>query len=154
MLQQPTLIKYHSMIKVQQVQHNPCFSKEAGDYLVANGYTRRDGQHITGTIYFFKGDKGLIVYGDNVDFLVRDEGEPDQRNAHNSRYMALTGISDLDMFKWMLVFHIADIVPMQQFIQAARKEVPGEVPALHNIFKTAFDHFKVTDNHNAVPVNY
>lgn len=142
------------MIKIKQTIENPCFLKEAGEYLEANGYTRKDGQRVSGTLYFFNGAKGVIVYNDNVDFVIHDDGEPDQRRPGYSRYMALTGISDLDMFKWMLAFHIADIVPMQHFIQAARKEVPADVAALNSVFVTIFDHFKVTDDRNAVPVNY
>jgi hypothetical protein len=139
------------MIKVQQTKQNECFLQEAGDYLKANGYTRSEGEYVNGCIYFTKADKSVIVHGDNVDFLIRDEGEPEQRKPSNSRYMALTGISDLDMFKWMLLFHIADIVTMQQFITQARKEVPAQV---NEVFVQIFDHFRITENQNAVPIGY
>jgi hypothetical protein len=142
------------MIKVQQSSTNPCFLEEAGDYLVANGYSRKDGQHLNGCIYFFNGDKAIMVYNDNVDFMVYDDGEEGQRRAGYYRYKAHTGIADLDLFKWMLLFHIADIVPMQQFIQAARKEVPEKVAALNDVFVQIFDHFRITENHNAVPLGY
>ncbi len=133
------------MIKVQQTKQNACFLEAAGDYLVSNGYTRSAASHINGSIRFIKGDTLVIVYGDNVDFLTSDAGEPDQRNAHFSRFMALTGISELDLFKWMLMFHIADIVPMQQFIKEAKKEEPADVTGF---IVQIFDHFK------AEPISY
>lgn len=139
------------MIKVQQTQQNKCFLQEAGDYLVANGYKQSEGSYVNGAMYFTKDDKSVIVYGDNVDFLIRDEGEPGQRKPSNSRYMAHTGIADLDLFKWMLLFHIADVVPMQQFISQARKEVPAQV---NEVFVQIFDHFRINENHNAVPIGY
>lgn len=142
------------MLKVQQTKQNACFLQEAGDYLVSNGYKKSEGSYVNGATYFIKGDKSVIVYGDNVDFLIRDEGEPDQRRPSNSRYMALTGISELDLFKWMLLFHIGDIVPMQQFIKEVKKQDPAGVKALNGVFVTIFDHFRAVDNHGGVPINY
>jgi len=139
------------MTKVQNKIENPNFLKEAGEYLVANGYSNK--KNVL-TLYFYKGDKGVIIYNDKVDFIVYDDGERDQCKPGYSRYMAFTGISDLDIFKWMLLFHIADIVPMQQFIQAAKKEVPGDVKTMGGWIVQIFDHFQVTGDHNALPVNY
>jgi hypothetical protein len=140
------------MLKVQQtITNNPCFLEEAGGYLVANGFARAERSHLNGNISFTKGDLRIIVYGDNVDFLTSDAGEPDQRNAHYSRYMAHTGIGDLDLFKWMLLFHIANVVPLKRFIEEARKV---DLAGVEGFTVQIFDHFGVTDNHNAVPVNY
>lgn len=141
------------MTKVQQSTTNPCFPEEAGEYLEANGYLRSEGDLVANTIYFTakKGDKAVVVYNDNVDFMVYDDGEEGQRRAHYSRYMAHTGIADLDIFKWMLLFHIADVVPMQQFIKEARKVEPAGV---NEVFVQIFDHFRISENHNAVPIGY
>jgi hypothetical protein len=142
------------MTKLQNSIENPHFLQEAGEYLEANGYIKKEGSLVNGTIYFFKGDKGVVVYNDNVDFVIYDDGEPDQRRSGYTRYMQVTGISDLDLFKWMLLFHITDIVPMSQFIGRARKELSGDVAALNGVFVQLFDHFRVGENHNSVPVNY
>lgn len=142
------------MTKVQNSNmQSPFFNIEAGDYLEANGYLRRDGDLVPNTIYFTakKGDKALVVYNDNVDFMVYDDGEEGQRLPGYSRYMAHTGIADLDIFKCMLLFHIADVVPMQQFIKEAKKVEPTGV---NEVFVQIFDHFRITDNHNSVPVCY
>lgn len=140
------------MTNVQKAKRqNPFFLVEAGEYLEANGYTRTEGEMVAGTIYFYKDGKAVMVYNDNVDFMITDDGEPDQRKPGYSRYMALTGISDLDLFKWMLLFHMADIVPLKQFIREARKEAAGNV---QDVFLQIFDHFRITENHNAVPLGY
>jgi hypothetical protein len=139
------------MIKVQQLIQNQCFLQEAGDYLEANGYSRKAGELVTGCLYFFNGTKAVMVYGDNVDFLIHDDGEPDQRSVGYRRYMAVTSISDLDLFKWMLLFHIADVVPLKQFMKEAKREVPADVTGF---MVQIFDHFRITENHNAVPLGY
>lgn len=139
------------MIKVQQTKHNQFFLQEAGEYLEANGYTTTGSSYINGSIRFEKGNTAVIVYGDNIDFLTWNDGEPGQRAAGYSRYMAVTSIADLDIFKWMLLFHIADVVHLQQFIKEARRQDPGDIDGFT---VQVFDHFRVNDNHNAVPINY
>lgn len=134
------------MLKVQQTKHNACFLKEAGEYLKANGYATSGASHINGGIRFERGDTAVIVYGDNVDFLTWNDEEADQRKSGYSRYMAVTSIADLDIFKWMLLFHIADVVPLSQFIKEARKAEP----TAGGFTVQLFDHFRV----NAVPINY
>lgn len=131
------------------------FLEEAGEYLEANGYLRRDGELAVNTIYFTskKADKAVVVYNDNVDFMVFNDGEEGQQRSGYRRYMAHTGIADLDIFKWMLLFHIADVVPMKEFIKEARKEDPAGVGVINDVFVQIFDHFR-TENHNAVPVGY
>lgn len=139
------------MLKVQQTKRNQCFLEEAGEYLKANGYKITGNAYINGSIRFEKGDTAVIVYGDNVDFLAWDDGEPGQRGEGYSRYMALTSIADLDLFKWMLLFHIADIVPLKDFIKEAQKECLDDV---QGFTVQLFDHFRVNANHDAVPINY
>jgi hypothetical protein len=134
------------MLKVQQTKQNECFLKEAGDYLVANGYTTSVSQ-FNGSIKFVKDDKTVMVFGDNIDFLTWDG----DRKPRLKLYMAVTNIADLDIFKWMLLFHIADVVPLKQFLNEAKKECLDDVQGFS---VQIFDHFRVVDNHNAVPVNY
>jgi hypothetical protein len=134
------------MLKVQQTKRNQCFLEAAGDYLVANGYKKHESSYINGSIRFEKGDTAVIVYGDNVDFLTWNNGEAGQHKGGYSRFMAVTSIASLDIFKWMLLFHIADVVPLAQFIKEARKE---ETTAGGFTVKL-YDHFRV----NAVPINY
>lgn len=129
------------MLKVQQTKQNHCFLDDK-----TSGTT-----YINGSIRFEKGGTAVIVYGDNVDFLTWNDGEPGQRAAGYSRYMAVTSIADLDLFKWMLLFHIADIVPLKDFIKEAQKECLDDV---RGFTVQLFDHFRISENHNAVPVNY
>lgn len=112
--------------KLQKENQNPCFLEEAGEYLEANGYKRSEGSSLPGATYFFKKELGVVVYGDNADFIIYDEGEPDQRRECYRRYMCITDIARLDIFKWMLLFHISDTVPLQDFI----KSIPAENKAI------------------------
>lgn len=105
----------------QKSSQNHCFLEEAGDYLEANGYQRSEGKLVDNALYFLKDGNGVVIYGDNVDFMVSTEEEPGQRRAGFVRHMALAGIAGLDIFKWMLLFHVTDTVPLQGFIKTATK---------------------------------
>lgn len=141
------------MTKVNNIPKiiNPHFLEEAGDYLVAAGYKPSDGQQLNNALYFFNGSKAVVVYHDHVDFMIYDEGGEGQRRAGYHPYMQFTGIDALDMFRWMLLFHIADVVPLRQFIKDVKKEEPADITGF---MVQIFDHFRATEDHNAVPVNY
>ena len=138
------------MTKVNNIPKtiNPHFLEEAGDYLVATGYKRMDGQT---TLTFSNGNKAVMILGDNADFMIYDDGEDGQRRARFHRYMQFSGIDGLDMFKWMLLFHITDIVPMQQFVQKEKKEAPADVTGF---MVQINEYFRIGDNKDAVPINY
>lgn len=110
-----------------KVNQNPHFCTQAADYLQANGFQMSDGNNVPDflrvnhTLYFFQNgnDKCLVIYGDNADFMIYDEGEPDQRASGYKRYMSLTGIISLSLFDWMLMFHIADLVRLNDFFAGA-----------------------------------
>jgi hypothetical protein len=123
-----------------QTQTNPFFLNEAGDYLEANGYTRKEGELVTGYTYFFKNGKGVVIYNDNVDFMIHHDEEHGQRKAGYSRYMQLSGIADLNIFKWMLLFHIADIVPLKEFIRETRA---AQITA--DLFTDVLQHFTTSE---------
>lgn len=130
---------------------NPFFLEAAGEYLEANGYKRSDGELVNNAIYFFDGKQAVVVYNDHVDFMTYDNGEPGQRREGYSKYMSFAGIADLDIFKWMLLLHVADIVPLKQFVKEVRKESPTDVVGFVN---QMLGHFRVAEDRNAVPINY
>lgn len=96
---------------------NPNFSDEASDYLEENGYSRSEGVIINGAIYFFKDNKGVVIHGDNADFMEYKDGI----KSEYKRTIAFTGISKLDTFSWILLFAITDIVPLKTFVENVRK---------------------------------
>lgn len=135
------------MTKVKNNSTNPHFLREAGDYLVANGYTRTDGELVTNTLYFYNGQRAVVVYNDHVDFMIYHDEEKGQRRAGYHQYHSFTSIGDLDLFKWMLLFHITEVVPMEQFMPREKREVSEGGPGF---LLQVFEHFR-TDK---VPVNY
>lgn len=142
------------MAKVNKTRrpNNPLFVEEAGEYLIANGYIASDGVLNPNTTYYFKQGKGVVVFGDKVEFILHHDEEPMQRLEGYQRYMSFEGISELMIFDWMLLFHIADIVPLKQFIKGVIKE--GVNVTADEILGPLFKHFRVTENREAVPENY
>lgn len=139
-------------VNISPKKKNPLFVEEAGDYLIANGYIASDGVLNPNTTYYFKQGKGVVVFGDKVEFLLHHDEEPMQRLEGYQRYMSFEGISELEIFDWMLLLHIADIVPLRQFIKGVIKE--GVNVTADEILGPLFKHFKVTDDREAVIENY
>jgi hypothetical protein len=133
---------------------NPFFLEEAGEYLEENGYTRGHGKIVSDTIYFFNGKHAVVIYDDRVEFQIYDDGETEQRRAGYSKYMSFAGIGDLDLSKWMLLLHIADIVPMKDFISTEKKEAAVSSSQLNDVFVQIFDRFGIANNRNAVLINH
>lgn len=104
--------------------NNPFFLEEAGAYLEENGYERSNGAFLSNTIFFFKEGRGVAISNDNADFVTYTDGNPQQSLPLFNRYMALTGISGLTLFNWMLALHIADIVPIRTFLKSVQAEEP------------------------------
>ncbi|MDE3249421.1 MAG: hypothetical protein KGO82_12215 [Bacteroidota bacterium] len=94
----------------------------------------------------------IIVHHDNLTVLVQVDAEPGQRMPQNKVVKALTGISDLKLFDWILLFHAFRIIRLKPITTKVMKEGVSFNPAeaLESIFK----HFRVTEDHNAVPTSY
>lgn len=130
---------------------NPHFLQDAADYLVANGYTMEEGRIATDAVMFLKGDLAVAVYGDNADFL-RINPKEERSRGQFTRVHAFTGIDGLEIFEWMLLFHVTSTVPLKQFIRQVKKESSGQI---HPLFQEIFErHFRIGTNHDAVPLNY
>lgn len=132
-------------MQIYDKKPNPCFCDAAGEYLEANGFVRSDRKIINDAIYFFKDGIGVVIYGDNADFMEQHSGEL-------KRFAAHTGISSLTLFDWMLLLHITKVITIKTFMAAAKKEDPG-ITAL-DLVQSLFGHFKVTDDKDALPLNY
>jgi hypothetical protein len=122
---------------------NPDFPPEVGDYLAAHGYRRMNCRN--GLIQFYKGDKAIMVWQDSIDFLQQDNA------GTYKRYRSVSGIGDLSEFDWTMVLHVGGAVTLKELVRKVKKEMPEEVPGF---MVTIYDHFRITDDHNAVPVNY
>lgn len=128
--------------------------EEVSDYLEANGFRRADGSDRNShTTYFYKDDMLVVIKGDNIDFLLRHDEEPEQRTGGYSSIFQLCGISSIEtLFDFMLLFHITKAVPLHSFIKGAMKQ--GVAFRKDDFMDSIMKHFKVTDDHNAIPLNY
>lgn len=125
------------------MKHAIFFTAEYSDYLVANGYSREDGQK---GIHFTKADVKMIVRYDTVDVFVHHLEEPGQRCAEWSFYKSFTGLSMLNQFSFFMLMHVLEVVPLQQFIKRAR----NEGMSVEDLGAALMKHFRV----NEVPAAY
>lgn len=124
---------------------NNHFCKEAGEYLEAHGFIRTD-DHRNQMIQYRSECFRVVVYGDSADFTKRDA------SGHYALLSTRTQIDRYKIFDWMLVFHADGVVPLRSFIHQVMKE--GVVFSAEEVLKGVFQHFQVTDDREAVPVNY
>lgn len=128
--------------------NNPCFLADAGEYLEENGYKRSEGAFFSKTIFYYKDSRGVAISGDSADFVTYGPEDPERIMPGFNRYMALTGISHLNLFNWMLAFHITDIVPMQHFLKSVQEQAPQV-----DLIADLFSHFNQV-HHKPIPVSY
>lgn len=123
--------------------------EEVENYLIANGYSMNNGAFIPDTKYFFRGEQGVVIYKEIADFIMYG---PDATGKQSyKRTMLVTDIQKLKIFDWMLLFHLAGIVPLRQFISNVRKEIQLDAS---DLLTPIMEHFRVLDNHESVPLNY
>lgn len=138
--------------KLTKKNQSPLFSESASDYLEANGFRRSDSKHFPGQIvYFLKDSMAIEIRNDSVE--VKSFHPADQEEG--ARWITdfkFNGISKLDDFGWMLLFHITDVVPLKVFLRGLIRE--GAFISKSDLMSSIFEHFKVTENHEAVPVGY
>lgn len=141
------------MAKVSIQIKNPNFCADAAEYLIKNGYEMKEGSMVNNALYFFKDGKAVVVYGDNVDFMLHDAGEPEQRQQGYKRTMAITSISELSLFDWMLMFHVAQIITLRDFIKLCVKS--GVRNSTEELFRDMLTHFQIVENsHKSLPICY
>lgn len=129
--------------------NNPLFIEEAGQYLELNGFHRRDSSRLPGQIvYFIKDDLLVEIYGDTVEFKYYHGGA----NGVWKTFIKYDGIQYLNTEGWIWLFHITKVVSIKKFFTGVIKEGVSFRPS--DILAPLLNHFKVTDNHQAVPLGY
>lgn len=126
---------------------NPYFKAEFSEYLEAAGYQRSEFT-TRSRIQFQKDDRVVVIFNDHVDIMILTEEEPHERHACLSKYMSFSGLSQLDMFKWILLMHVTNVVPLKHLLAAAKKD-SGRLPdILEEIIERHFGHFGIpADQH-------
>lgn len=115
---------------MQTYNYNSKTLVEVAEYLQANGFVASATKIPSKTFFFQKGNRLVVIMNDNVDFMIRNSnGQLDQQSA-------FVGISTLDLFGWMLLLHIANAVPLREFIGRAKAEQCDVTEALASIFKS------------------
>jgi len=104
------------------MKQNIPIPEEFFDYLEANGYRRYDSEDGLRPGFVNDERKYISFKYDKATIGMYYDGSDDE--APNwSDYAVVDGISQLDLFKFMLVMHAFDIVPLKDFIRQAKKEI-------------------------------
>jgi hypothetical protein len=131
---------------------NPHFLDEAGEYLEAHGFRRGESVTKPGQVFYFLNyDKAVEIRGNRIDFAMYHPGD-DDRSGEFKTYASFTGIEQLDLFGWTLLFHLTGIATIRDMIKGAIQE--GVRFSAEDVLKGVFRHFRVTGDRNAVPENY
>lgn len=108
-------------------------SQEFFDYLFVNGFDgswSKDGHTWTA----IHNDKLIHIKFDRISFSTFCEGD-EQTYPDFSEYGSVDGVSQLDLFKFQLILHAFDIVPLQQFIKRVRHTEPDLFNDLSNLVR-------------------
>lgn len=134
----------------QPKQH--LFLDEAGEYLEAHGFKRAESHVQPGAaIYFMNGRTAVEIRGDKMIVAVYHPGDED-RNGEYKDVHTFTGIGQLDLFGYMLFFHITGVASIRSLAKGAMQQGVRFSP--EDVLREIFRHHKVTDDREAVPINY
>lgn len=114
------------------MKRNPLIDPMFIDYLEAQGYPGSwsdDKSMWTGIAR----DKAVQIKDDTITFFTYCEGE-DDRAPEFSRYGQVVGLSQFDFFKFQLICHCFDVVPIKSFLQKVRQQEP-------DLMEDLFKHF-------------
>lgn len=107
------------MANINKEIENPCFRKEFGEYLEANGFQKSNNQLFSKT--FVKDDKAVVITADRASFRILDLGEDGQRDPEFSEQYLFEGISTIDINKWIMLLHITNSVSIKTFASNVRR---------------------------------
>ena len=97
---------------------NPHFSEEFGNFLLANYFSCQVDKN---RIKFQKDDKLLAITGDQVDLYIfhpEEEGQESEKWVFEQSHI---GISNFNLFGWILLMHIMGILKLSDFISNSKK---------------------------------
>lgn len=95
---------------------------EASQYLEANGFRKKEGKLIEKAIFYLKDGNGVALFNDRMEFYKQD------KSREFVKQMTIQLDAELDTFKWMLLLHATDTVPIKKFAKVVKEiaEKPGE----------------------------
>jgi hypothetical protein len=98
---------------------NPDLPCDFADYLVACGFKQYLSDNKR-TYTFINDTKAVAITGNKISFMDWYCCD-DDRSTDFSEYASVTGLDQLDLFKFQLLCHSFDLVPLKQFIQKVRE---------------------------------
>lgn len=128
------------------------FLEEAGEYLEAHGFRRADSPAAPGSAtYYLNGSKAVEIRGNKLEVAYYHPGDDDRKGEFRTLH-TFTGIEQLDLFGFMLLFHLTGVATIRQLAKGAMQEGVRFNPDV--VLNELFAHFKVTEDREAVPMNY
>lgn len=96
--------------------NNPMMAEEYAEYLIANGFHC----YVMGdTLNFINGDKQIAIRHDTCDCFVFHPKEHGQENDKWVFDQSYTGISHLNLFGWMMLMHLMQVLTIKRFLSNA-----------------------------------
>lgn len=104
----PIFINQLTKMCMTNVSKNPNWKKEFDDHLTSNGFAASPGNENSQPYFFFKEDLAIMVSDDSITCV-------DYKLPKASQIVAMySGIGRLDLHGWMLLMHIAGMVPLTE----------------------------------------
>lgn len=116
--------------------HNPFFASELRDYLGINGFHLAESLNSYRTEYFFKGKIAIEVKDNTIIVSVYQLNEVGACTSEYAQQASFTGLSTLDIFKFMLLMDAMGAIPLKHFAAKAIKENNDDLfQSLGNMFR-------------------
>lgn len=103
------------------IKQNPDFSEDFAAYLRGNKFSQSVGAE-TGNIFFTNYPYQIIIKDNTAEFLISDEGEPNERSPFHSKFSSFTGLDQINTFGWMMLLDMLKVVRLKNFMQEVRKD--------------------------------
>lgn len=108
-------------------------SQDFIDYLEGNGFVgswSEDGLSWSSLANY----KRVAIKYDKITFSTFHEGD-EQTYPDFSEYGSVDGVSQLDIFKFQMILHAFDVVPISQFIKRLVRQEPSLFNDISNLIK-------------------
>lgn len=118
--------------------YNPLINEDFVSYLICNGYNAHESDDKT-MVTCVDRRTSVQFKNDTATFWTYYDGGEDEAPDFKE-YGSVSGLAHLDAFKWQLICHAFNVVPLQQFIQRAKREISPIDQVLKSIFPLAANH--------------
>lgn len=114
---------------------NPNFPAEFAEFLLANHFICKQDK---GSLGFRNGDVLLTVVNDQVDLFIyhpEQDGQEAEKWVFSQNH---SGLSQLNLFGWILLMHIMDVLKISDFMRNAKRVSMQEATEANFLINNVF----------------